>query len=66
MHKFTTKSIKIYTSQYNKNMIHNLANHTLTENEFSVFTKGLSFVPPPPKLLNKKQINPGISSRHAC
>ena len=45
--KFTTKFIKIYTSQYNKNMIHNLSNHTLTEDEFSVLTKGLSLVPTP-------------------
>ena len=46
-HKFTTKSIETYTSQYNKNMIHNLSNHTLTEDEFSVLTKGLSLVPTP-------------------
>ena len=38
--KFTTKSIKTYTSQYNKNMIHNLSDHTLTEDEFSVLIKG--------------------------
>ena len=30
-HKFTTKSIKTYTFQYNKNLIHNLPDHTLTE-----------------------------------
>ena len=47
--KFTTKSIKTYTSQYNENMIHNLSDHTLTEYEFSVLTKGLSFVPTPTK-----------------
>ena len=28
-------------------MIHNLSDHTLTEDEFSVLTKGLSFVPTP-------------------
>ena len=43
--KFTTKSIKTYTSPYNKNMIHNLSDHTLIEDEFSVLTKGLPFVP---------------------
>ena len=57
--KFTTNSIKTYTSQCNKNMIHNLSDHTLTEDEFSVLTKGLSFVP-------TQQINPRISSRLAC
>ena len=35
----------MHTSQYNKNMMQNLPNHTLTEYEFSVLTKGLSFVP---------------------
>ena len=45
--KFTTKSIKTYTSKYNKNMIHKLSDHTLTDDEFSVLTKGLSFVPIP-------------------
>ena len=64
--KFTTNSIKTYTSQYNKNMKHNLFDHTLTEEEFSVLTKGLSFVPTPTKITNKKQINAGISSRNAC
>ena len=43
--KFTTNSIKAYTSQYNKNIIHNLSDHILTEDELSVLTKGLSFVP---------------------
>ena len=64
--KFTTNSIKTYTSQYNKNMKHNLFNHTFTEEEFSVLTKGLSFVPTPTKTSNKKQINAGIGSRNAC
>ena len=36
-----------------QNMIHNLSDHTLTEDEFSVLTKGLSFVPSPTKTLNK-------------
>ena len=52
--KFTTKSIKTYTSQYNKNMIHNLSDHTLIDYKFSVLTKGLSLFPSPPKPLNKK------------
>ena len=30
-------------------MIHNLSNHTLTEDEFSVLTKGFSFVRAPTK-----------------
>ena len=47
-------------------MIHNLSDHTLTEDEFSILTKDLSLFPPPPKSLNKKLLNPGISSRHAC
>ena len=29
--KFTITTIKAYNSQYNKNMIHNLSNHILTE-----------------------------------
>ena len=45
--KFTTKSIKTYTSKYNRNTIHNLSDHTLTDDEFSVLSKGLSFVPTP-------------------
>ena len=47
--KFTANSIKAYTSQYNKNIIHNLSDHILTEDELSVLTKGLSFVPTPTK-----------------
>ena len=64
--EFTANSIKTYTSQYNKNMTHNLPNHTLTEDELSVLTKGLSFVPTPTKTLTQETINPGISSRLAC
>ena len=45
--KFTIKSIKTYTPKYNKNMIHNFSDHTLTEDEFSVLTKGSSFAPTP-------------------
>ena len=45
--KSTTKSIKTYTCKYNRNMINNLSDHTLTEDEFSVLSKGLSFVPTP-------------------
>ena len=33
--KFTANSIKAYTSQYNKNIIHNLSDHILTEDELS-------------------------------
>ena len=40
-------SIKTYTSQYNKNIIHNLSDHILTEDKLSVLTKGLFFVPTP-------------------
>ena len=47
--KFTTNSIKTNTSQYNKNIIHNLSDHKLTEDEFSVLIKVLSFVPTPTK-----------------
>ena len=43
--KFTTKSIKTYTSKYNRNTIHNLSDHTITDEEFSFLRKGLSFVP---------------------
>ena len=52
--KFTTKSMKIYTSQYNKNVIHNLSNHTLTEDELSVLPKGLSFVLTPTKTFKQE------------
>ena len=47
--RFTANSIKTYTSQYNKNRIHNLSDHILAEDELSVLTKGLSFVPTPTK-----------------
>ena len=52
--KFKTNSIKTYTFQYNKNMIHNLSDHKLTDQEFSVLTKGLSFVPTPTKTFKQK------------
>ena len=52
--KFKTNSIKTYTSQYNKNMIHNLSNHKLTDHEFSVLIKGLFFVPTPTKTFKQK------------
>ena len=48
--------MKTYPSQYNKNMIHNLPNHTLSEEEFPVFIKGLFFVPAPTKTF-KQEIN---------
>ena len=47
--KFTANSIKAYTSQYNKNITHNLPDYILTVEELSVLTKGLSFVPSPTK-----------------
>ena len=47
--KFTANSIKTYTSQYNKSIIHNLSDPILTEDELSVLTKGLSFVATPTK-----------------
>ena len=43
--KFAANSVKAYTSQYNKNIIHNLSDPILTEDELSVFTKVLTFVP---------------------
>ena len=43
--KFTTNSIKNYSSQYNKNMIYNLSYNTLTEDAYSFLIKGLPFVP---------------------
>ena len=48
--------MKPYTYQYNKNLIHNLSDHTLTEEEFSVLTKGLCFVFNPTKTF-KQEIN---------
>ena len=51
---FMANSIKTYTSQCNKKMIHNLSNHTLTEDEYSVLTKDLSFVPTPTKTFKKE------------
>ena len=47
--KFTANFIKAYTSQYNKNIIRNFSDHIVTEDELSVLTKGLSFVPTPTK-----------------
>ena len=47
LRKFMAKSIKTYFTQYNQNMIHNLSDHILNEDEISVFTKALSFVPTP-------------------
>ena len=66
VHKFTTNSIKTYTSQYKKNMIHNLSDHTLTDKDSQFSPKAYPLLSPSPKLLNKKQINPGISSRLVC
>ena len=54
--KFTATTTKTYTSQYNKNMIHNLSGPILTEEELSVLIKGLSFVPTPTKIF-KQEIN---------
>ena len=51
-----TKSIETYTFQYNKYMTNNLSNHTITEDEFSVLTNGLSFVSIQTKTF-KQQIN---------
>ena len=64
--KFTANSIKTNTSQYRKNMIHNLSDHALTEDEFSVLTKAYPLFPTLPKRLNKKQKSLGVSSRLAC
>ena len=44
------------TSQYNKNIINYLSDYTLTEDEFSVLTKDLSFVSTPTKTL-KQEMN---------
>ena len=44
------------TFQYNKNLIHNLSNHNMTEEELLVLIKGLSFAPTLLQLSNKKQI----------
>ena len=52
--KFTINSIKTYTSQYHKNIIHNFSDHTLTEDESSVLTKGLTFVPTPTKTFKQE------------
>ena len=49
-------------------MIHKLSDHALTEDEFLVLTKALSFVPRPTKAFKQEinKINPEISSRFAC
>ena len=52
--KIHNQFIKTYTSQYNKNMIHSLSYNTLTEDELSVFTKGLSSVTTPTKTFKQK------------
>ena len=51
--KFTANSIKPYTSQYNKNIIHNFSDRILTEDKLSVLTKGRSFVPTPTKIFKQ-------------
>ena len=47
MENISQPLVKISVSEcryfYGKNMIHNLSDHTLTGNEFSVLTRGLSF-----------------------
>ena len=62
-------TIKTYISQYNKNMIHNLSNYTRffhqTETEFSLLTKGLSFVLNPAKALIQ-EINKSWSKFKIC
>ena len=63
--KFTTNSIKAYTSQYKKNIIRNFSDRILTEDELLVLTKGFPVFPPRRKFLSKIQIDPGISSRLA-
>ena len=47
--KFTANSIKTYTSQYNKSIIHNLSDDILAKDKLSLLTNGLSFVPTPTK-----------------
>ena len=47
--KYTSATIKTYTSRYNKTIFHNLFDHILTDKKFSVLNKGLSFVPNPIK-----------------
>ena len=58
--KFTANSIKAYTSQYNKNIIHNLSDHILTEDEFSAL-KAYPLFAPRRNFLSKIQIDPGMS-----
>ena len=52
--KFTGATIKTYNSQYNRNTFHNISDHLLTGKEFSVLTKGLSFVPTSPKTFKRE------------
>ena len=52
--KFMSIFIKTYTFQCNQNVIHNLSDHTLTKNEFSVLAKGLSFVSTPTKTFKQE------------
>ena len=63
--KFTTKSITTYISQCNKNMIHNVSDHTLTEGEFSVLTKCLSFVSTTTKNF-KQEKNKSLNKFKTC
>ena len=68
LRKFMAKSIKTYFTQYNQNMIHNLSDHILNEDEISVFTKALSFVPTPTARNKKfkKFTKLGTILKHAC
>ena len=53
--KFSAAAIKTYTSQYNKNAIHNpFKPLTLIGEEFSDLTKSLSFVPCPMKTYKRE------------
>ena len=52
--KFTAVTIKRCNSQHNKNTFHNISNQILTEKEFSVLTKGLSFAPTPTKTFKRE------------
>ena len=44
--KFTANSIKAYTSQYNKNIIHNFSDHILTEMNYKFSPKAYPVFPP--------------------
>ena len=56
LRKFATKYIKTYSYHCKNNMIYNLSDYTLAEDEFSVLTKGLSFIPIPIKTF-KQEVN---------